>query len=484
MRRSAAIVVALAACMAAAHAQDARQSFQEFRKGLHSDYNSFRNRILEHYADFLNGEWHPYEPMKERERYDRPKPEKAPAITSRPGVPDISDKPEARPRQGAPAPGEQGARHGTPAGENMSDTDSFDFYGMSLSIPHVDFCILDRVRRTVDTAAQWRALEKGGGRSVARHLKSLADGMGLNGYLTLRLAEAYIKSRFTAADDAARFTAVHYMLANMGYDVRLALTDKGRPLLLMPFVQTVYASVYLNIDGRNYTALSPEDSDAAAGCEGSIYTCPLPAGSDAGAMSDLKLDGLTLPYRPHRFDISGAGIRITGEVNENLFRMLYRYPQMPTEDFASSVLDSKLRASVVSQVAGQLAGMEHADAVNTLMGFFHQGFPYATDQERHGFEKPYFLEEMLYYDRCDCEDRAIMFTYLVWHALGLPVHLNAYPGHESAAVAVDASDAGPYSYTCDGHTFRNTDPTYIGSRIGDVMPQFAATAPKIDKAYK
>lgn len=102
-----------------------------------------------------------------------------------------------------------------------------------------------------------------------------------------------------------------------------------------------------------------------------------------------------------------------------------------------------------------------------------------------GFEKPYFVEEILYYDKCDCEDRAIAFTWLLWNALGIPNQLIAYPMHESASVSLDAdSGVSGYSYTVDGATYYSADPTYIGSKVGDVMPQFATVSPKVDKTYR
>ena len=34
--------------------------FNKFREKIMSDYQNFKSRILEHYADFLGGEWHEF----------------------------------------------------------------------------------------------------------------------------------------------------------------------------------------------------------------------------------------------------------------------------------------------------------------------------------------------------------------------------------------------------------------------------------------
>lgn len=498
MKRISTALLLLSLFPALLPAQSTKESYQEFRKGLHSNYRDFRGRILSQYADFLNGVWHPYEPMDMPQKYSEPKPEMPPVKKPDtpappkveipapprvlPQIPVVKTPAPVPPKEPAPTtPPSKEPASAAPVASGMSET--IPFYGMEIEIPKVDFRILNTVNSSKDTPAQWKALEAGDARKAASAIKSKAEELGLNGYLTYLLTSEYVGHKFPSANDAARVCTIHYLLANMGYDVRLALTDKGMPLILLPFAQKVYGSVYLTIDGKVYTAFPPEGSDIKTALEGSIYTCQLPKMENLGADMDLKLNGLRLPYKPYDFSISSSGLTLKGTTNANLFPLLYRYPQMPTQDFASSVLDPELRKSLVEQVKTQLKGKNEAQAINTLLHWFHEALPYATDEQRHGFEKPYFMEELFYYDKCDCEDRAIAFTWLLWNALGVENHLLAYPMHESAAVRLDSQTDG-YSYSYDGSTFWSADPTYIGSSVGDVMPQFNTTAPKIDKVYK
>jgi len=499
-------VFAVAAlCISSIQAQsNTRESYQEFRKSLHKEYQDFRSRILQHYADFLEGEWHPYEPLDMPRRYDEPKPSKQPkkpeSASRQPGsvtlpapampkVPEI-DIPQVKiPEVKTPQINTPTIKPHSPQTPQQDESavasgeDTFDFYGMQISVPKIVFNILNTVSSAKDTPAQWKALDRGDARKAGELLSAKSEEMGLNGYLTYLLISDYVDYKFPSANDAARMGVVHYLLANMGYDVRLALSQSGMPLLMIPFEQTVYGSTYLQVDGKNYTIFAPKGKDVASAVNGNIYTCQLPKGEDLGKKMDLRIDALNLPYKPHHFQLSGGGLTISGETNENLYKLLYRYPQMPTQDFASSTLDPEVRKSIVEQVKQQLGDKPQKDAVNSLLAFFHKALPYATDEQRHGFEKPYFVEETLYYDKCDCEDRAIMFTWLLWNALGIENHLLAYPMHESAAVTLDSSVDG-YNYSYGGETFWSADPTYIGAAVGDVMPQFKATTPKIDKEYK
>lgn len=577
-------------------------AYNEFRKGILNDYKKFKSRILEHYADFLNGEWHEFEAIIEDESpYTQPKPESIPDLEAEMDtlvtnmimtrLPDavISDKslngvlsaipgrnlslgldmdtefepmkidvpnnigsstaPKTQvsglgkmmfstpsdaegktnyelavmriPDPGfafgsfpgqtkAPAPGESGITNSGNSGTEMSKDElnravagsgyaseatfsrpkedekfKFDFYGMDAYLPMIDFTIVDNITSTNETGSNWKKMaEQKGGVETARQLFGLAQQLGLNGYLTFRLTESYVNQKFKDSNPNSRMAAVHFLISNMGYDARLCTINDTFSVML-PFDQkAVYGLFAKTYDGTKYYAMFPEGFDKAtlpkSGSVISTYVLP----SDArGKASDLRLTGLSLPFKPKEFEISRNGLTIKGVVNENLKNLLYRYPQMPTGDFASSWIDQSLREDIVAQLKSQMEGMTEKQAINTLMSLCHYGFQYATDQKYHGFEKPYFFEENFLYDYNDCEDRAIFFSYLVWNALGLPCQLIQYPGHESVAIAAVSEINGCY-YDTEGIKYYSSDPTYRGSGIGQVMPSFKTTTPTIDKHYK
>jgi len=53
----------------------------------------------------------------------------------------------------------------------------------------------------------------------------------------------------------------------------------------------------------------------------------------------------------------------------------------------------------------------------------------------------------------------------------------SYPGHVATAVALNGSSGSQINYK--GRRYTVTDPTYIGSKAGQVMPQYRNTTPKI-----
>ncbi len=466
-----------------AAAQSVPQSFKEFREGLLRDYSSFREGVLKDYAKFLENAWVEYDRFKGEERDSTPKPVSAPVAPSEPqseaiGIPSpvvpestIAREPEPTLEPWLPQP---------PEIHSVGDY-NFDFYGITFAVPDIKVWISDRLRSSKEFAEQWRALSADPyAATLVTSLLDLARKHRFNDYLTYDLIKKYVDSRYAGVHSTSRMALCHYLLANMGYGARLGLSSTGDGLLLLPFRQMVYGRPYLKINGRRYYVFADSDSSDL----GNITTCKLPDDAQTGTEFDLRLAvAPDIPYKAHPFQLSYGDIELTGNVNANLFPMLYRYPQMEMGDYTSVVLDPQLRADIVNQLKSQLDGKTQLDAVNSLLRFTQLALAYATDEQAHGFEKPYFFEETLFYPQCDCEDRAIFYTYLLWNVLGVENQMITYPGHESAAVCLSEPIKGD-CYNFDGRTFYISDPTYIGSRTGQCMPDFICSKPEIEHHYK
>ncbi|MDE6811897.1 MAG: hypothetical protein K2J15_06045, partial [Muribaculaceae bacterium] len=230
-----------------------RDSFQEFRKGLLSDFKDFRERLLDQYADFLNGEWHEYESLRGEVRDRTPKPKVVPSVTpagpseESPSKPPISLSSPVASDQPSPATIRKPENHGTPKITDSDLSEEFTFYGLPVSIPRIDFNIKQKLTGTQDFGAAWSKLKDDGkALRTVDALKKIAREMNLNDYLLFRLTESYVNSKFPGADASARFSLIHYLLANMGYDIRIAVTSSGRPLLIIPFKEMGYSRTYMN----------------------------------------------------------------------------------------------------------------------------------------------------------------------------------------------------------------------------------------------
>ena len=465
----------------------AKSSFDEFRKGLLKDYSSFRDGILADYAKFLDGVWVEYNGFRGESRDDNPKPDVPPtAPVSIPDTPKPVVLPEPEPVvTPAPEPRQEPVATTPKPVQRPVETKPFVFQycGIDMEMPQIDLRLMERVSAPADFASQWRMLDASSSAStLISAISDLSKKLNFNGYLTYDLATAYCNAYFPGVSASSRTSLVHYIMTHLGYDARIGVNTRGQALIMFPSVQTIYGRMYFRFGNEKYYVFT-DPSVTLSAEDMSVATCELPAAAAKAAKLDLRLGTLNIPYEPHPFKVSYGGLEITGETNAKLFPILFKYPQMPIGDYAESNLMPELRRSIVDQLKGQLEGKSRVDAVNTLLQFVQSGFEYATDHEYHGFEKPYFFEEILYYPKCDCEDRVIFYTYLLWNVLGVENHLIAYPGHESASVKLADIDKGD-AYTYNGGKFYISDPTYIGSKTGMCMPSYRTTSPEIAHIYK
>jgi hypothetical protein len=116
--------------------------------------------------------------------------------------------------------------------------------------------------------------------------------------------------------------------------------------------------------------------------------------------------------------------------------------------------------------------------VNILLRFVQTAFEYKNDEMQFGREKPFFLEETLFYPYSDCKDRAILVVFLVRQLLGLEVIGLDYPDHSATAVKFSTDVRGD-TMEYKGSKYLVCDPTCINANIGQCMPKFVGIEPEI-----
>lgn len=462
-------------------------SFESFRKGIKEGFNTFRKKVLDDYDKYLEGVWTEYNAFRGEERYPLPKPTRAPVAETAPGPP-ITQTPIVSKPQPELLPSDKKPQRSEPLVEPVipvQNWNSFSFYSILAKVPKVELENNSRVLRSQNFAALWRIYSDSRiAHKVIPVLKQYATACNLNDWFIFELVRSYVDNIFSTAEPQIRISLMHHLLNHWGYDVRVGMEKTGQPILLVAIQQMVYARTYTSINGQRYYLFYDSRSDAARSQNSTFTTCDLPKDADKGCALDLVIyEELNVPYLSYSYVFSYGSVEIKGEVNANLMPMLYHYPQVSMDCYVRSVVNKSVHEEIVKQLRLQLTGMSQHKAVDTLLQFVQNAFEYATDGELHGFEKPYFFEEILFYPQCDCEDRSIFYSSLLWHVLGVENQLIGYPGHEAVAVHLDVPING------DGYLYKNrhfyiSDPTYIGAITGMCMPDYRNTPPEIDFSWQ
>lgn len=458
----------------------AKEEYDNFRRQAQQSYEKFRNSALGEYADFLNAAWKEYKVFKGEVRGTKPKPVAPPDVKTTPVLPPADEMPVVIMPQDIVPPSVP-VKPSVPIAPLVPQEALLSFYGATLKVPRMECSVISEMKPQ-EVAAAWRWYEEHGIKKVAETLKAIAYEAGLNDWFTYVMVRECVNAQCSSFNAASRVALQHFLLVNMGFDVRIADCG-GAPCLLFATQQKVYARGYLQIDGRNYYIYQDDGSNAPEG--GSLYTCRLPENVDLGnAMNMLLLGnmGMAVGEKCHRV-LEYDGITVTADVDVRQMEMLRHYPQMSVPCYAMSEINPQLRKSVLEQLRPYVAGLSETDAANRLLHFVQYAFDYATDGEQHGYEKSYFFEENFFYPKNDCEDRAIFYAYLVRNLLGLDVHLVQFPGHECTAVCFSEELTGGTGYVYKDRTFIICDPTYIGASIGQCMPEYQGVMPEIEVWY-
>ena len=356
----------------------------------------------------------------------------------------------------------------------------FPVYGEQLSAASLRPVKLKSVYQS-DVSIAWREYQKRDVTPVLASLQTLSDQMGLNDWFVFRLVRDYAAGLLNNASPMDRILLEHFLLVKMGYDVRIARTE-NQLLLMVPFEQEVYERFFIRLEGKEYY-LFFDDMDADLSGISVIQPCD-PSKKDVGKgrIFNLLFDDKKLSFSSGESklcDFDDGMIHVSCSVDPGIIRMLRDYLVLNVQCYAASVVLPQFHDAILDQLTPQLAGMGQCDAADALLHFVQHVFGYEDDGEQYGGEKVNFVEESFYYDKNDCEDRSILYAFLVQSLLGLDVQFVNYPGHE--CTAVHFTDCDPYG---NGYFYGNDyylicDPSYVGGTIGKCMPKYRGVQPTV-----
>ena len=275
-------------------------------------------------------------------------------------------------------------------------------------------------------------------------------------------------------DENSCIVMQQFLLNELGYRAKMARRGDRNQLLL--FVATdcmVYGHPYFTKEGLNYYNINGTEACTFYMCNQDSKKAKTPVAMRLNNVPALN-SGVVSRQR-----INKAGnVSVSVNVSKSLMDFYASMPQCDYGVYAKAPVAGSLAQEVLGTLRPLVQGKSEVDAANLLLNFVQTGFKYATDEEQFGFEKPFFVEELFYYPACDCEDRSVLFGWLVRELLGLDVVYLDYPNHIATAVQFKGDVKGDF-LTVDGKRYTVCDPTYIGASIGMTMPNLRSAGVSI-----
>ncbi len=442
----------------------ANSEYEEWKNSQNSEYIEYKKSIDEEFIALLNSEWKEFETFSEGAIYKKPKPKIEPIIKFEKELPkgEIIKSPLVKLKEA------ETIKISKPKLEPKIDTTlktvKINFYGEELNFIHEDninFSLISINQNSISKA--FENLSKIDVSNFLTQIDIYAKSLGLNSWakylLIQNLAEALIKDN----NKATLFR--WYLLLKSGFDVKLAY-DYNSLYILSKVSHKIYDKKYVEIDGSKYYILDKKYSQKL-----NSYN-----GNHKNANKKLSF-AIELPIKLYnslinkniQFDYQGKNYKFKAQYSKNLIDF---YKTMPPLEY-NLYFDTNypLLASLSQELREKIRGKSEIEAINFLLRFTQKAFNYKSDIEQFHYEKSMFADEVIHYPYSDCEDRAVMFSYLVKTILGLDVVGVVYSSHMATAVALSSNINGE-SFIYKNKKFTIADPTYINANIGIVIPEY------------
>jgi len=441
--------------------ENERKGFEQFVKERDEEIRKMDNEFTE----FLKKEWKNYQLVKDDYKPDAPKPDQKP----------VCKQPERKTTQltveraeviesCAEMPKLPSLLKSETAGF-VPQSASFKFYGNQVSISYdkAENVSLTTVNEQSISNA-WNSLCGTNYGSTLNDLFDYRNQLNLNDWgfymLVKNAAESIARSR------NSQVVLTWFLLTKSNYKSRLAYNNNDL-FLLIPSANTIYGCPYFSFDNRRYYMVDGQKTNVYT------YDKDFPEARqimDLNVYKPISTAG-QVSVRNIKTEYEGQKYDFNISFDRSVVDFYNDYPQAEIKIYFDAAVSRVTKESLVAALMPVVSDMDSETATSFLLKFV-QSFDYKTDDQQFGHEKFFFPDEMFYYQYSDCEDRAVLFAYLVKQLVGLEVIGLNYPGHMAAAVNFDRQVEGAYVMH-KGKRFTICDPTYIGAPIGEAMPQYA-----------
>ncbi|WP_373034540.1 hypothetical protein [Sulfurimonas sp.] len=482
------------------------QSFEDFKRSQAESFTKYKDERDNAFNKYLKQQWEAYNVYKGKPLYEKPKPREIPSAKPKkiksvgPKISikvkkiehvepkpvqefTIVKKPEVKEKivkKEIVTPKEQikivkiEPKKEEPKVKVVSKDINFDFYGSKLGfdvssgIKKAKFYPQNQegIRNFFDSVASSEY------DSLINEIKRVSSVMNLNDWGVYLLVLDIAKNVYKDQDNSNLLS--WFIFNKLGYAVKVGLAK--RHIILMHYSKkTIYSTPNYNFSNKKFYVVA----NYAKGSVGRLYSYKQ---NYPGADKPMDLSLKTLPnlmsdmkQKTLSFSDYGKKYSVSFEYNKNLIDFMSTYPQADYETYFNAPIDSRTYESIAKDIKKYVDGKKAGDAMNFVLHFVQKSFKYERDDQQFGREKVMFANETLYFDKSDCEDRAVLFSYLVKELFGISVVGVKYKDHMATALYVPMEGD---SVKTGRRKLIIADPTYINASIGQSMPKYKSLMPE------
>ena len=448
--------------------------YSDWLASQNQSFTMYKKSLDDEFSDMLKKQWTEYKTFNTPSAYNSKKPKVLPVIKKTIDIPlkelkksvKIKIKPIKKTKASIPKRIIQ-----KPIYKYGYSNIEFDFFNQNIKIQYDDkvkFDLFDINQNNISKS--WKILSQTDYKKLIKQINNYSNLYKLNDWARYLLIHKIAMNIYDNKNKANIFT--WFIFTKMKYDMKIAYSNENI-YLLANVKEKLYQVSFFTLENKRYSILNP---NGKAKSIGSIYTYPT---SYPNANKKLTFDmqnhainlSTNIKQRELEFKYKDTMYKISAKFSSDLIDFYKTFPQSQYNLYYNSKKSTILKNSLLVQLKPLIKNKTELEAVNLILRFVQNAFLYKTDQEQFSYEKVFFPEETLFYKYSDCEDRSILFSYLVKNLTKLDVVGVKYKDHLSAAVNFSTNIKGD-KFSFNNKIFTITDPTYINANVGKTMPQY------------
>lgn len=451
----------------------AAESFKDFKKVQTESFQTYKDERDKAFNAYLKQEWKAYIEQKPASLYEEPKPQEIIPLKPQATTP-VGPKIYIKPKDEIKKIDNNASIYvEIEVAPKKAKNTTFDFFGTQLG-----FDVSQDLKKATYYPQNQIGISNFFSKAASSEYEALlsdidktAKEMNLNDWAIYLLVSKISQKAFSDEDSSNLLS--WFLLNKLGYSVKVGLSNKH--ILLMHYSKKViYATPNYKFNDKKFYAVK---NYAKGGTTVFSYEQDYP-----NATKELDLSLHTLPNFEKKvekkllnFSLLGKKYDVPISYDKNLIEFMATYPQADYEVFFNAPLEKSTYNELHDAFKEYIQGKKASEAMNFVLHFVQSAFKYEVDHEQFSREKVMFAQETLYYDKSDCEDRAILFSYLIKEFFGISVVGVKYKDHMATALYIPLEGD---SVSVKSKRFVVADPTYINATIGMSMPKYREIKPE------
>lgn len=453
-------------------------SFEEFKRSQSESFKKYKDEKDVAFNKYLKAQWNAYSAKKVAEEYEKPKPSKIPKakplevkkVGPLVNVKVEEKKPVVEKQKVIEEPIEEDVEVKITVKKDIE----FDFFGSRLgfNIP------LDVKRATFYPRNQegisnyFDSVASSEYEPFIKSIRKVKKELELNDWGVYLLVNEITKRAYNVDDNSKLLS--WFIFNKLGYAVKVGLAKK-HVIVLYSSDKTIYSTPNYSFGKKKYYIISRYAQSSVGRLYSYEQNYP---GSDKAL--DLSIDKLpnfveNIKTKEIGFREDEKEFKVKIDYNQNLIDFMGTYPQADYETYFNAPLQKSTYNQLAEAIKKEVDGKKMSEALNFVLHFVQKSFKYQMDNAQFGREKVMFAQETLYYDKSDCEDRAVLFSNLIKDLFGVGVIGVKYKDHMATALYIPMDGDTVYA---GSKRFVIADPTYINSSIGQSMPKYKPKKPE------